>query len=105
MSSTALGENLTCPKSDSPRMIAMNYQLFTAYQTGFDGYEASCELQCFSKETCQKDCQAKKGLEYLKKQMTQLAANFNGSCTNLVNTCISQCQDQGPNCSQACSGI
>lgn len=94
-----------CPKIDSHETAAIKYQLFSAYQTGFDGYQAPCELKCFGNSNCQNRCQGQKAMEYLSKQMKQLKDKRGVKhCPSFTIVCLEQCQSQGPQCAQVCDG-
>lgn len=92
-----------CPKIDSHETVALKFQMFSAYQTGFDGYEAPCEIQCMGRDKCQQNCQLKKGLSYLSKRFEELKVKKGvTSCASLTVACLEQCQSAGPQCAQAC---
>ena len=103
--SMAAVANDKCPKIDSHETAAIKYQLFSAYQTGFDGYEAPCEIKCFGNSNCQNRCQSNKAMEFLAKQMQQLKDKKGvESCPSFTLACLDQCQALGPQCAQVCDG-
>lgn len=92
-----------CPKSDDHALSAVRYQLFTAYQTGYDGYQAPCEMKCFSNSNCIETCQTKKGMESLNKQLSKLLEKKNlSSCQSYSQVCVEQCKEKGEPCQKAC---
>lgn len=95
-----------CPAIGSPESVALEFQLFSAFQTGYDGYETPCELKCFGKEKCQNSCQAKFGLQFLSKQMTDLKKKKGiKQCPTYTLSCIKQCEKLGPDCVKTCEGL
>ena len=95
--------NDRCPSSDDHALSAVKYQLFTAYQTGYDGYQAPCENKCFGKQNCVVECQTKKALEYLNNQLVKLEKkNKVKSCETYQAICIDQCKEHGAPCEKAC---
>ncbi len=93
-----------CSEIDSPESVAQKYQLFSAFQTGYDGYQVVCENKCFGKKSCEENCQSKKALEYLSKQMNQLVKKSGGlHCPSLTLVCLEQCTHLGVQCAQVCS--
>jgi hypothetical protein len=98
-------ESNYCPKLDSPDSVALKFQLFSAYQTGYDGYEAPCELKCMGNLNCQKKCQSEKALDFLAKQMKDIKNKKNiKECATLTLLCVEQCQPQEKQCAQVCDG-
>ena len=96
--------NDRCPTSKDHSLSAVRYQMFTAYQTAYDGYQAPCEIKCFNRTTCVESCQGKKGLESLKTQFTKLLEKKGlKNCSSYSQVCKEQCKDQGKSCTQACS--
>lgn len=93
----------SCPQSESHELAPYRYQLFTAYQTGYDGYEAPCEIKCLGRENCQERCQKKKGLELLGQELSRLKKKKGiKDCPSVEAICLEQCQDHGEACKQAC---
>ena len=93
----------SCPKIDSPEVTAIKYQLFAAYQTGFDGYEMPCELKCFGNKQCQNRCQGKEGLRFLQDKLHELVAKKGYvQCHSMTMSCVEQCKDLGVACQAAC---
>ena len=102
--STSLA-NPVCPKNDDHSLSAIRYQLFTAYQTGYDGYRTPCDLKCFSKENCMNKCQTEKGLASLALEFDKLRAKKKlTNCTSYTLVCLEQCQQHGKACNKACGG-
>ena len=94
-----------CPGIGSPEATANNYKLFAAYQTGYDGYEAPCELKCFANSSCQNRCQAKEALRLLENKMNELVAQNNATqCPSYTLSCLSLCEKQGVSCAAVCGG-
>ena len=99
---TSFAEN-SCPGIDSPEAVAIKYKLFTAYQTGFDGYETPCELKCFGNKSCQNSCQSKQGLRLLEQRLQELAHNNNSTkCPSYTIGCLEQCDKLGASCAAVC---
>ena len=92
-----------CPGIDSPEATAIKYKLFTAFQTGFDGYETPCELKCFGKSDCQQKCQSKEGLRLLEQKLHEIAMKNNSTkCPSHTLSCLEQCKDLGVSCAAVC---
>ena len=93
----------SCPGIGSPQATANNYMLFTAYQTGYDGYEAPCELKCFGNEGCQQRCQSKHGLRLLEEKLHDIMAkNDAKNCPSYTVGCVEQCEKLGVSCAAIC---
>ena len=93
-----------CPKPDDHAISAVKYQLFAAYQTGFDGHQAPCEIKCFGNEPCLNTCQTKRGLKSLSTQLTRLMKKKNlKSCASYTMVCLKQCLQHGNACNKACN--
>ena len=93
----------SCPGIDSPKATAVNYQLYSAYQIGYGGYEAPCELKCFGNASCQKRCQGKEGLKYLGAKLEELTTkNHSVQCPSFTLSCLEQCKDMGVACAATC---
>lgn len=93
----------SCPGIDSPESTAIKYKLFTAYQTGFDGYETPCELKCFGKSDCQHKCQSKEGLRLLEQKLYEITLkNDSTKCPSYTLNCLEQCKDLGVSCAAVC---
>jgi hypothetical protein len=92
-----------CPSIDSHDVAPIRYQLFTAYQTGLDGFELVCENICLGKLSCKSQCQQKKGLDFLAKEMVRLHSQYQvEQCQSFTTICQQQCQDLGDQCTQSC---
>ncbi len=101
--STTWAQN-KCPAMGSPEATAIHYQLFAAFQSGFDGYEAPCEIKCFGKKSCQHSCQQDHGLRLLKRQVAQVGEKKGlDDCPTLVATCLKQCEGAGEACEKTCT--
>jgi len=93
-----------CVEINSPENVAQKYQLFSAFQTGFDGYQVVCENKCLGKKSCEDNCQNKKALDYLKKRVDQFVIKSQGlHCPSLTVVCLEQCSHLGATCAQTCS--
>ena len=93
-----------CPEKGSPEATAIQYQLYTAYQTGYDGYQEPCQFQCFGEKNCQKNCREKQALRLLQGKLQELVAKKGYSrCPSMSLGCVEQCKDQGLSCRAACS--
>ena len=96
-------QQITCPQLNSHDVAPLRYQFFTAFQMGFSGYEAPCEMKCLGKESCQTSCQEKKGLELLSKEFQRLKVKNNiQSCYAYEAVCYEQCESLGSACQKAC---
>lgn len=94
----------TCPKKGSPEATAIQYQLYAAYQTGYDGYQTPCQHQCLDHKDCQKNCREKQALRLLQSKLQELVARKGYSrCPSMSVGCVEQCKDQGLPCQAACS--
>ena len=97
-----------CPKLDSPKVTAVKYQLFAAYNIGYDGHQLPCELKCMGKADCQNSCQTKEALRLLQAKLVELsqketlASNSAAPCPSFSETCMDQCKADGPACLAAC---
>lgn len=100
---TVRSQASSCPSEDSTDLAPFRYQLFTAYQTGFDGFEMPCEIKCLGKQECQNNCQQKKGRELLSRELSRLKKKKDlARCPSMEAICLKQCEDQGQACKQAC---
>lgn len=96
-------QQITCPQVDSHDVAPLRYQFFTAFQMGFSGYEAPCEMKCLGKESCQQSCQEKKGLELLSKEIHRIKEkNKLENCYAYEKVCYQQCESLGSACKKAC---
>lgn len=94
-----------CPLPNSHELSAHRYKMFTAYQTAFDGYEAPCELKCFSNENCLSSCRENKALESLGSHFkSELAKRGISQCRTLSQVCVEQCGADAQSCESACKG-
>ena len=88
---------------DDHSLSPIKYQLFTAYQTAYDGYHTPCDLKCFGKEQCTQNCQAEKGLNSLSIELDRLKTKNNlNTCESYTSVCIDQCEELGESCKKAC---
>lgn len=93
-----------CPSSKDHSLAAEKYKMFTAYQTAYDGYQVTCEIKCFNKETCIHQCQKEKAVDSLKQYFSK-AMNDKGlkKCDSLSRVCLDECHSDSKSCSEACS--
>ena len=96
-----------CPSVDSPQATALGYQLYTAYQVGFDGYQMPCELKCSSNKNCQSSCQTQQGLRLLQSKVHELNDKHpmlvtSKSCKVVAQVCLKQCPADNLQCLNAC---
>ncbi len=95
--------NDRCPSSEDHQLSAVRYQMFTAYQVAFDGYQAPCQIKCFEKETCVNQCQQQKALSSLAEHMDQeLKQRGLARCESLSQICLEECQGDSNHCQKAC---
>ncbi len=96
-------QQITCPQEDSHDVAPLRYQFYTAFQMGFSGYEAPCEIKCLGKASCQTSCQEKKGLELLSQEIRRIKEKNNiQSCYAYEAICHEQCESLGSACKKAC---
>ena len=96
-------DNKNCPGVNSPEVTAIKFQLFAAYQTGYDGYAIPCELKCFNKKDCKNQCQTREALRMLNAKLEELTQGNNQiQCPAHTIGCIEQCSEAGVPCLAAC---
>ncbi len=92
-----------CPQADSHELSAVRYQMFTAFQMAYDGYQAPCELKCFEKESCVQSCRQDKALLSLAQHMEkELQSRGLASCQTLSEVCVDECKAEDARCQNSC---
>ena len=101
--SKAFADANHCPKNNDHSLSAVHYKLFGAFHTGYDGYAMACELKCFGKQKCQDQCQLKKGMDFLSKELDTIHSQNNlTSCYAYQRVCFDICKEHPESCSEAC---